>query len=55
MQFLLSHWHCILPVAALLIAWFFMNRSDKENKSKNDNASEKMRNTQTYEDEQYNA
>lgn len=38
MQFLLSHWHCILPAAGLLVAMFFMNRSDKKNKTKNDNA-----------------
>ncbi len=55
MQFLLSHWHCILPVVALLIASFFMNRGDKKDKTKNDNANVKMRNTQTYEDDQINA
>ncbi|WP_312092069.1 hypothetical protein [Aminipila sp.] len=37
MQFLLSHWHCILPVVAILIGLIFMNRdSEKENPQKHD-------------------
>ncbi len=32
-----------------------MNRGEKKDKSKNDKASEKMRNTQTYEDDQIHA
>lgn len=37
MQFLLSHWHCILPVAAILIGLIFMNRdSEKKNPQKYD-------------------
>lgn len=54
MQLLLSHWHCILPGAVLMIAWFFMSRSDRKGKSKQD-SSEKMRNSQTYEDQHDNA
>jgi hypothetical protein len=30
MQFLISHWHCIIPVAAILVGWLIMNRRDKE-------------------------
>lgn len=33
MGFLLSHWHCILPVAVLAIGAFFMSR-DKSKKQK---------------------
>lgn len=34
MEFLLSHWHCILPVAGIGIALFFMR--EKPKKEKND-------------------
>ncbi len=30
MGFLLSHWHCILPVAAILIAMLFMREKPKD-------------------------
>jgi hypothetical protein len=29
MQFLLLHWHCILPAAAILISLFFMGKDRK--------------------------
>lgn len=34
MGFLISHWHCILPVAGIIIAVFFMldKPQDKKNK-----------------------
>ena len=35
MEFLLSHWHCLLPVAGIIIAAFFM--SSKDDKAKKDN------------------
>jgi hypothetical protein len=33
MQILLSHWHCILPIAGVLVAMFLMRgkQGDKEN------------------------
>jgi hypothetical protein len=31
MDFVLSHWHCILPVAGLLAAVLVMRRNKKEN------------------------
>lgn len=34
MGLLLSHWHCILPVAGVVIAMFFMR--EKPQKEKND-------------------
>lgn len=35
MSFLLSHWHCILPVAGIIAAVFFMR--DKSAKDTNNN------------------
>lgn len=35
MQFLLSHWHCILPVLAIAAAMFFMNRGKPKKKDQN--------------------
>jgi len=32
MNFLLSHWHCILPVAGIGIAFFFLREKPKEKK-----------------------
>jgi|TergutMp193P3_1026864.scaffolds.fasta_scaffold04092_4 hypothetical protein len=38
MEFLvLSHWHCILPVAGIIIAVLFMFMSNKDDKTKKDN------------------
>lgn len=34
MEFLLSHWHCILPAAGILVAMFLMR--EKPAKEKND-------------------
>lgn len=36
MQVLLSHWHCILPILAIVAAMIFMNRGKSNKKSKND-------------------
>jgi hypothetical protein len=33
MELLLSHWHCIIPAAALIIAVVFMNREKPKKKS----------------------
>jgi purine-cytosine permease-like protein len=35
LQFLLSHWHCILPVLAIVAAIFFMNRGESKKKDQN--------------------
>jgi purine-cytosine permease-like protein len=35
MEFLLSHWHCILPVVGIVVAMFFMR--DKKSKANNKN------------------
>jgi len=37
MDFLLSHWHCILPIAGIGIALFFMRGKTKEKKKDNQN------------------
>jgi prolipoprotein diacylglyceryltransferase len=36
MQFLLIHWHCILPVLGILAAIFFMRDKPREKKTNND-------------------
>jgi hypothetical protein len=36
MEFLLSHWHCILPAIGIAVAMFFMR--DKDKGKKDDNA-----------------
>lgn len=43
MQFLLSHWHCILPVAGIVIALFFMRDKprDKSGESRNNKTDSK--------------
>lgn len=33
MQFLLSHWHCILPVIGIGAAFFFLREKPKEKKN----------------------
>jgi hypothetical protein len=30
MEFLLTHWHCVLPAAAIIGALFFMRGGDKK-------------------------
>lgn len=35
MQFLLNHWHCILPVLGIVIAIPFMRDKPKEKKKNN--------------------
>jgi hypothetical protein len=37
MQFLLSHWHCVLPIAAIIIAAVLMGR-DPSRKSHYDHS-----------------
>lgn len=34
MDFLISHWHCILPVVGIVIAVFFMRDKPKDNDPK---------------------
>ena len=43
MQFLLSHWHCILSIAAIVIAMFFLRDKpgDKSSESRHDEADDK--------------
>jgi len=36
MQFLLSHWHCILPVVGIGVALFFMREKPKDKKNDRD-------------------
>lgn len=31
MSFFLSHWHCILPVAGIIVAIFFMRKKPAKN------------------------
>lgn len=33
---LLSHWHCILPVIGIAVAFYFMREKPKEKKSQNE-------------------
>ncbi|MDR3305978.1 MAG: hypothetical protein LBS85_08175 [Clostridiales Family XIII bacterium] len=35
MALLLSHWHCIVPAAAILIGMYFMNRGKPQEKKDN--------------------
>ncbi len=34
MEFLLLHWHCILPIAGIVIAVFFLHDKPKDKKDK---------------------
>ena len=36
MGFLLTHWHCILPVGIILIVYMIMNKNKKENEETTD-------------------
>ena len=39
MEFLLSHWHCILPALGIGAALFFMReKPEKQNEEKRDNS-----------------
>lgn len=38
MEFLLSHWHCILPIVGIGIALFFMREKPNDKKEKQNNA-----------------
>jgi hypothetical protein len=38
MDFILSHWHCILPVAGIAAALFFMRDKSKNEKNGQDSA-----------------
>jgi hypothetical protein len=39
MEFLVTHWHCVVPVAAILIGVFIMGRGKPKGKGgDNDNA-----------------
>ena len=43
MDILISHWHCIIPAIAILLAMFFLhdNDSDTNKKEENKNTYEK--------------
>lgn len=34
MQFLLSHWHCILPIVGIAVAMFFMRDKSRDESGK---------------------
>lgn len=38
MEFLLSHWHCILPVVGIVVAFFFIRDKPKEENDDRDAA-----------------
>ncbi len=38
MQFLLAHWHCILPALGIFAAMFFMRDKDKEKNDSNNSS-----------------
>lgn len=40
MQFLLNHWHCILPVIGIVVAVFLMQKKPKKN-SDSDNGTQR--------------
>jgi hypothetical protein len=37
MEFLLSHWHCILPIAGIAVAMLFMRDKPKDKDKQSDN------------------
>lgn len=41
MNFLLSHWHCILPLATIIVAVIFMRDKTKSKKDEQHNLSDK--------------
>lgn len=36
MEFLLSHWHCILPIAGIAVAMLFMRDKSKDKDKQSD-------------------
>ena len=36
MELLVRHWHCILPVIGIVLAFFFMREKPKEKKRRSD-------------------
>lgn len=44
MNFIISHWHCILPIGGILIAFFIMREKPNKN-NKNIENIEKSNNT----------
>lgn len=42
MEFLISHWHCIIPAIGIIAALFFMREKPKEKEA--DNHEDKIRN-----------
>jgi len=38
MDFLLSHWHCILPVVGIAAAFFFMREKPKDKQEDSDSS-----------------
>jgi hypothetical protein len=35
MNFLLTHWHCVLPLAVVVLVSVFLNRDGKKKRGKN--------------------
>jgi hypothetical protein len=54
MQFLPSHWHCIIPAVAILIGVFFMNRDKPKDKDKAEDHGHMAQNMRNYKEEQDN-
>jgi hypothetical protein len=44
MSFLLSHWHCVLPVAAIIVAVAFMRDKPKKDGAQRKKAKGSLRN-----------
>lgn len=44
MELLISHWHCIIPVIALLIALFLMREKDEVSAEKKNKISDPHKN-----------
>lgn len=50
MQFLLEHWHCILPALGIIAAMFFMRDKDKEKKDSHNSSRSVISTSQNYND-----
>ena len=55
MDFLLSHWHCVLPIAAVLIGLFLLNRNKSKGNDSTESHTATPRDIQDYGEEKDNA
>jgi hypothetical protein len=44
MELLLSHWHCVLPIAAILIGLFLLSRGKSKDKDGTDGRTDSSQN-----------